>query len=207
MVTLTAINERVLKKLNRSIFTNFKPSHHHPLGNHEQSNVNPCLILCREDQRTSILLRPGHISTPSSTTTLRIRPLIGRFATAQPSRAIAGRSGHNCISAAAKVVALIPVLLLAELPFLPSPALSACPDIRRRWRKKGMSTAHSVTCPAALIAGTQATRCYTTCEPVWPSGKAGKREDLGSIPLRLSFLFTKVVVCENCLVTLSITSY
>ena len=26
-------------------------------------------------------------------------------------------------------------------------------------------------------------------EPVWPSGKAGKRRDLGSIPLRLSFLF------------------
>ena len=112
------------KKLNRSIFTNFKPSHYHPLGNHEQSNVNPHLILCREDQRTSILLRPGHISTPSSTTTLRIRPLIGRFATAQPSRAIAGRSGHNCISAAAKVVALIPVLLLPSYIFLPFPALS-----------------------------------------------------------------------------------
>ena len=28
------------------------------------------------------------------------------------------------------------------------------------------------------------------CEPVWPSGKAGKRQrDLGSNPLRLSFLF------------------
>ena len=26
-------------------------------------------------------------------------------------------------------------------------------------------------------------------EPVWPRGKAGKRNDLGSIPLRLSFLF------------------
>ena len=37
--------------------------------------------------------------------------------------------------------------------------------------------------------------------------KAGKRKDLGSIPLRLSFLFTKVVVCGHCLVTLSITSY
>ena len=31
-------------------------------------------------------------------------------------------------------------------------------------------------------------------ETVWPSGKAGKRKDLGSIPLRLSFLFKKVVV-------------
>ena len=31
-------------------------------------------------------------------------------------------------------------------------------------------------------------------EPVWPSGKAGKRKDLGSIPLRLSFLFKKAVV-------------
>ena len=45
------------------------------------------------------------------------------------------------------------------------------------------------------------------CEPVWPSGKAGQRKDLGSIPLRLSFLFKKVVVCGQCLVTLSITSY
>ena len=32
------------------------------------------------------------------------------------------------------------------------------------------------------------------CEPVWPSGKAGKQKDLASIPLRLSFLFKKVVV-------------
>ena len=39
-------------------------------------------------------------------------------------------------------------------------------------------------------------------EPVWPSGK-----DLGSIPLRLSFLFKKVVVCGHTPVTLSITSY
>ena len=44
-------------------------------------------------------------------------------------------------------------------------------------------------------------------EPVWPSGKAGKRKDLGSIPLRLSFLFKNVVVGGHCLVTLSITSY
>ena len=29
---------------------------------------------------------------------------------------------------------------------------------------------------------------------------AGKRKDLGSIPLRLSFLFKKVVVCGHCLV-------
>ena len=41
-----------------------------------------------------------------------------------------------------------------------------------------------------------AVRCY-----------AGKRKDLGSIPLRLSFLFKKVVVCGHCLVTLSTTSY
>ena len=41
-------------------------------------------------------------------------------------------------------------------------------------------------------------------EPVWPSGK---RNDLGSIPLRRSFLFKKVVVCGHYLVTLSITSY
>ena len=34
-----------------------------------------------------------------------------------------------------------------------------------------------------------------------------KRKDLGSIPLRLSFLFKKVVVCEQCPVTVSITSY
>ena len=29
----------------------------------------------------------------------------------------------------------------------------------------------------------------------------GKRKDLGSIPLRLFFLFRKVVVCGHCLVT------
>ena len=29
-------------------------------------------------------------------------------------------------------------------------------------------------------------------EPVWPSAKAGKQRDLGSNPLRLSFLF------KNC---------
>ena len=34
---------------------------------------------------------------------------------------------------------------------------------------------------------------------------AGKRKDLGSIPLRLSFLFKKVVVCGHYLVTLSLT--
>ena len=34
---------------------------------------------------------------------------------------------------------------------------------------------------------------------------AGKQKDLGSIPLRLSSPFKKVVVCENCLVTLSLT--
>ena len=34
---------------------------------------------------------------------------------------------------------------------------------------------------------------------------AGKQKGLGSIPLRLSFLFKKVVVCGHCLVTLSIT--
>ena len=33
---------------------------------------------------------------------------------------------------------------------------------------------------------------------------ACKRKDLGSIPLRLSLLFKKVVVCGHCLVTLSI---
>ena len=48
---------------------------------------------------------------------------------------------------------------------------------------------------------------YIYGEPVWPSGKAGKRKNLGSIPLRLSFLFKKVVVCGHCPVTLSMTSY
>ena len=33
----------------------------------------------------------------------------------------------------------------------------------------------------------------------------GKQKDLGSIPLRLSFLLKKVVVCGQCLVTLSLT--
>ena len=36
---------------------------------------------------------------------------------------------------------------------------------------------------------------------------AGKRKDLGSIPLRLSFLFKMVVVCGHCPVTLPVTSY
>ena len=36
-------------------------------------------------------------------------------------------------------------------------------------------------------------------EPVWP--EVGKRKDLGSIPLRLSFLFRKVVVCGHRLAT------
>ena len=35
--------------------------------------------------------------------------------------------------------------------------------------------------------------------------KAGKRKDLGSIPLRLSFLLKKVAVCGHCLVTLFLT--
>ena len=49
----------------------------------------------------------------------------------------------------------------------------------------------------------------TASEPVWPSGKAlawaGKQKDLGSIPLRLYFLFKRVVVCGHCLVTLTLT--
>ena len=47
--------------------------------------------------------------------------------------------------------------------------------------------------------------CVCASELVWPSGKAGKWKDLGLIPLQLSFLFKKVVVCRHCLVTLSIT--
>ena len=35
--------------------------------------------------------------------------------------------------------------------------------------------------------------------------QAGKLKGLGSIPLRLSFLFKKVGVCEHSLVTLSLT--
>ena len=35
--------------------------------------------------------------------------------------------------------------------------------------------------------------------------QAGKQKDLGSTPLRLSFLFKEVVVCGHCLVTLSLT--
>ena len=37
--------------------------------------------------------------------------------------------------------------------------------------------------------------------------QVGKRKDLGSIPLRLSFLFEKVVICGHFPVTLSVTSY
>ena len=34
---------------------------------------------------------------------------------------------------------------------------------------------------------------------------AGKQKDLGSIPLRFSLLFKKVVVCGHCVVTVSLT--
>ena len=56
------------------------------------------------------------------------------------------------------------------------------------------------------------TRARATSQTVSRCGlavrrQAGKRKDLGSIQLRLSFLFRKVVVCGHCLVTLSITSY
>ena len=42
-------------------------------------------------------------------------------------------------------------------------------------------------------------------QPVWPSGKAGKRKGLGSIPLRFCLLFKKVRIYGLCLVTLSLT--
>ena len=44
-------------------------------------------------------------------------------------------------------------------------------------------------------------------ELVWHSGKAlaGKQRDVGSNPLRLSFLFKGVVVCGHCLLTSSLT--
>ena len=45
------------------------------------------------------------------------------------------------------------------------------------------------------------------CEPVWPSGKAfGKQKGLGSIPLRFSSFFKKVVVCGHSLVTSTLTN-
>ena len=42
-----------------------------------------------------------------------------------------------------------------------------------------------------LGLGVDLSRCFGhfAREPVWPSGKAGKRRNLGSNPLRLSFLF------------------
>ena len=69
-----------------------------------------------------------------------------------------------------------------------------CIDFRKDWKEGVYKQAQS----GRLL-----------CEPVWPTVKrwAGKQKDLGSIPLRLSFLFKKVVVCGHCLVTLSITSY
>ena len=50
------------------------------------------------------------------------------------------------------------------------------------------------------------TRMYRLGEPLWSSGKAGKQKGLGSIPLRLSFLFKKVAVYGHYLVTLSLTN-
>ena len=38
------------------------------------------------------------------------------------------------------------------------------------------------------------------CEPVWPAVRRspGQQKDLDSIPLRLSFLLKKVVICRHC---------
>ena len=53
--------------------------------------------------------------------------------------------------------------------------------------------------------GTSITESVSRFGPAVRSQPAGKLKGLGSIPLRLSFLFKKVVVCGHCLVTLSLT--
>ena len=70
---------------------------------------------------------------------------------------------------------------------------------------------------SALILPTTRERRRAQVYTVWgldePVGRfslavrrqASKRKDLGSIPLRLYFLFENIVVCGRCLVTLSIT--
>ena len=48
----------------------------------------------------------------------------------------------------------------------------------------------------------------SSCEPVWPSGKAFvlvSRRTSVQYRFGLSFLFKKVVVCGHCFVTLSLT--
>ena len=85
----------------------------------------------------------------------------------------------------------------------PSGRLGTAVTVRRGCRAKmGKRTArwHTGTKSAETV--------QHGCQPVWPSGKgveAGKQRDLGLNPLRLSFLFEKVVFCGNCLVTLFLT--
>ena len=79
--------------------------------------------------------------------------------------------------------------------------------------RKSRSPVKAITaqvCPSGSLSGARMTSqqlptekkgIIISCFPYFAS------KDLGSIPLRLSFLFKKVVVCGHRLVTLSLTSY
>ena len=94
----------------------------------------------------------------------------------------------------------------------------ACRLYGRRWAKK-LKSLNCVHFASALVSVTPQIGVYHRASlKTWHSlydmvSRFGlavrlvKRKDLGSIPLRFSFLFKKVVVCGHCLVTLSFTSY
>ena len=85
--------------------------------------------------------------------------------------------------------------------------------LQRNIARKSRSPVNTITaqvCPSGSLSGDRMTSqqlptenkgIIISCFPYFAS------KDLGSIPLRLSFLFKKVVVCGHCLVTWSITSY
>ena len=59
-----------------------------------------------------------------------------------------------------------------------------------------MATSTFTQLPSSAFASTETLRIIrdgqprtAKCDPVWSRGTAGKQKDLGSIPLRLSFLF------------------
>ena len=87
---------------------------------------------------------------------------------------------------------------------LPSTAVeTAIARCTSRW---AMARGHCLNTSIVLAAVHRLSGLFRAVSAVEPSlSRPGKRKDLGSIPLRLSF--KTVVVCGHCLVTLSITSY
>ena len=116
------------------------------------------------------------------------------------------------------------MLLLTASPHPPAPVSACSPTscsahlaaVPGRGNSPGL---HSCTCPGHSKEVVRRVSWgnwshhnrghNTTCVLVSRCGpavrrQAGQQKDLGLIPLQLSFLFQKVVVCGHCLVTLSI---